>query len=56
MSLIDSFRRLISGTKTKIACPECGAVSEQDSVKVQKNKALVCLKCGSLFLPKDRKH
>ncbi|CAM3458589.1 MULTISPECIES: YnfU family zinc-binding protein [Yersinia] len=55
MSLIDSFRRLISKAQTKVTCPECGKASQQDTEKVQKNKALVCLKCGSLFLPSDQK-
>ncbi|AJJ17542.1 MULTISPECIES: YnfU family zinc-binding protein [Yersinia] len=55
MSFLDSVRRLVSSAKVNIKCPDCGAASEQSSEKVHKNTALVCPKCGCLFLPKDKR-
>ncbi|CNI85743.1 YnfU family zinc-binding protein [Yersinia mollaretii] len=54
MSFFDSVKRLVSSATVKIKCPDCDAASEQSSEKVQKNSALVCPKCGCLFLPKDK--
>ncbi|WP_222423449.1 YnfU family zinc-binding protein [Yersinia kristensenii] len=55
MSFLDSIRKLVSSAKVSIKCPDCGATSEQSTEKVHKNTALVCPKCGCLFLPKDKK-
>ncbi|WP_219655635.1 YnfU family zinc-binding protein [Yersinia kristensenii] len=55
MLFLDSIRKLVSSVKVSIKCPDCGATSEQSTEKVHKNTALVCPKCGCLFLPKDKK-
>ncbi|CNH98373.1 MULTISPECIES: YnfU family zinc-binding protein [Yersinia] len=54
MSFLDNVRKWVSRDKVKIKCPDCGETSEQSTEKVQKNKALVCTRCGCLFLPKDK--
>ncbi|CFQ85826.1 Uncharacterised protein [Yersinia frederiksenii] len=55
MSFLDNVRKWVSSAKVKITCPDCGATSEQSTDKVHKNTALVCPKCGCLFLPKDKR-
>ncbi|CFQ62931.1 YnfU family zinc-binding protein [Yersinia similis] len=53
MSFLDNLKKLVSGVRGQIKCPECGANSVQSAEKVQKNIALICPKCGCLFLPQD---
>ncbi|ABS45960.1 MULTISPECIES: YnfU family zinc-binding protein [Yersinia pseudotuberculosis complex] len=53
MSFLDNLKKLVNGVRVQIKCPGCRADSVQSAEKVQKNIALICPKCGCLFLPQD---